>query len=65
MHNRLYSYFEKNKLLYGKPFGLRAHHSIDLALVELVDIVFDSFNERKHTVGIFVNLPKAFETTIF
>ena len=40
----------------------RVHHSTDYALVELIDSIFDSFNERKHAIGIFVDLPKAFDT---
>ena len=62
MYNRLYSYFGQNKILYGKQFGLRSHHSTDHALVELVDSVFDSFNETIHMIGVFVDLSKAFET---
>ena len=46
MYNRSYSYFDQNKILYGKQFGFRDHHSNDLALVELVDSIFDSFNEK-------------------
>ena len=62
MRNRLYSYFYQNKILYGKQFGFRAHHSTDHALAELVDSTFDSFNERKHTIGIFADLSKALDT---
>ena len=62
MYNRLYLYFDQNKILYGKQFRFRAHHSTDLALVVLVDSIFDSFNERKHLIGIFVDLPKLFDT---
>ena len=46
MYNRLYSQFDQNKILYGKEFGFRAHHSTNHALDELVDSIFDSFNER-------------------
>ena len=62
MYNRLYSYFDQNKILYGKQFEFRAHHSTDHALVELVDSTFDSSNERKDMIGIFVDLSKAFDT---
>ena len=62
MYNRMYLYFDQNKILYGKQFEFRAHHSTDHALVELVDSLFDLFNERKHTIGIFVGLSEAFYT---
>lgn len=62
MYNRLYSYFDQNKILYGKQFGFRAHHFTDHALVELADSAFDLFNQRKHTISISINLSKAFGT---
>ena len=49
-------------MLYEKQFGFRVHHSTDHVLVELADSIFDSFNERKHTIGIFVDLSKPFDT---
>ena len=62
MFNRLYSYFDQYKILYEKHFGFKAHHSTDHVLVELVDSIFCSFNERKHTIGIFADLSKVFDT---
>ena len=62
MCNRLYSYFDQNKILYGKQFGFRVHHSTDHALADLVDRIIASLNERKHTIGKFVDLSKAFDT---
>ena len=62
MCNRLYSYFDQNKILYGKQFGFRVHHSTDHALADLVDRIIASLNERKHTIGTFVDLSKAFDT---
>ena len=47
-----------DKILYGKQFGFRARHSTDHALAELIDSIFDSFNERKHTIGIFATYQK-------
>ena len=62
MFNRLYSYFDQYKILYEKHFGFKAHHSTDHVFVELVDSIFCSFNERKHTIGIFADLSKVFDT---
>ena len=61
MYNRLYSYFCM-EILHGKQFEFWVHHSTNFASVKLVHSIFDSFNERKHTIGIFVNLSKAFDT---
>ena len=48
--------------MYRKQFGFRVHHSIDHALVDLVDNIFCLFNKRKHMIYIFANLSKAFDT---
>ena len=50
------------EILHGKQFEFWVHHSTNFASVKLVHSIFDSFNERKHTIGIFVNLSKAFDT---
>ena len=50
------------EILNGKQFEFRVHHSTNFASVKLVHSIFDSFNERKHTIGIFVDLSKAFDT---
>lgn len=62
MYNKLYSYFDKNKILYGKQFKFRAHHSTDHPLFELVDSIFDSFNERKH---ILIKMTENMKKIIF
>ena len=62
MYNKLYSYFDKNKILYGKQFKFRAHRSTDHPLFELVDSIFDSFNERKH---ILIKMTENMKKRIF
>ena len=62
MYNQLYTYLDQNNILYKKQFGFRAGHSTDHALTELVDNVCRSFNENKYTLGVFIDLSKAFDT---
>ena len=57
-----FTYFDQSKMLCGKQLGFRAHHSTDHALVELTDSIFHLFDDRKHTVAIFVHLSKPFDT---
>ena len=57
-----FTYFDQSKTLYGKQLGFRAHHSTDHVLVELIDSIFHLFDDRKHTIGIFAHLSKAFDT---
>ena len=62
MYNRLYDYFTANSILFIKWFGFRAGHSIEHALLELIDHICDSFNDKNYFLGIFIDLSKAFDT---
>ena len=62
MYNRLYDYFTVNSILFNKQFGFRAGHSTEHALLELIDQICDSFNDKNYFLGIFVDLSKAFDT---
>ena len=62
MYNRLYSYLIQNNLLFEKQFGFRAGHSTEHALVQLIDQICDSFNNNHYTLGVFIDLSKAFDT---
>ena len=61
MHNRFYSYLTQNNILFNKQFSFWAGHSIEHALLELVDQISNTFNDKNYLVGIFVDLSKAFD----
>ena len=62
MYNRLYQYLTENKILYPKQFGFQTGHSTEHAIVQLVDQIFESFEYNKYTLGVFIDLSKAFDT---
>ena len=62
MYNRLYDYFTANSILFNKQFGFRAGHSTEHALLELIDQICDSFNDKNYFLGIFIDLSKDFDT---
>ena len=62
MYNRVYKYLTENNLLFQKQFGFREGHSTSHAIVNLVSNVCNSFNENKTTLGVFIDLLKAFDT---
>ena len=62
MYNRLYKYLCKEKLLYSKQFGFQKGHSTDHAIVHLVDQIYESFENDNYTLGVFIDLAKAFDT---
>ena len=62
MYNRVYNYLNDNNLLFQKQFGFKKGHSTDHALIELINSIYDSFNQNKYTFGVFIDLSKAFDT---
>ena len=62
MYNRVYKYLTENNLLFQKQFRFRESHSTSHAIVNLVSNIYNSFNENKFTLGVFIDLSKAFDT---
>ena len=62
MYNRLYKYLIENNILYSKQFGFQNGHSTDHTVVQLVDQIIESFENSKYTLGVFIDLSKAYDT---
>ena len=62
MYNRLYKYLTTEKLLYSKQFGFQTGLSTEHAIVKLVDQIYKSFEKDHYTLGVFIDLSKAFDT---
>ena len=62
MYNRLYKYLTENNLLYCKQFGFQKGHSPQHAILQLVEQINQSFEKNEFTLGVFVDLSKAFDT---
>ena len=61
MYNRLYKYLTTEKL-YSKQFGFQTGLSTEHAIVKLVDQIYKSFEEDHYTLGVLMDLSKAFDT---
>ena len=61
-YNRLYSFLEKQNFFYNYQFGYRKNHSTTHAIAILVEKISQSFACKKATLGIFLDLSKAFDT---
>ena len=62
MYNRLYKYQTTEKILYPKQFGFQRGHSTEHPIVKLTNQIYESFERSKYTLGVFINLCKAFDT---
>ena len=62
MYNRVYNHLHDNNLLFHKQFGFRKGHSTYHTLIKLIDSIYDSFNQNKYILGVFIDLSKAFDT---
>ena len=62
MYRRLYNFLELNEVLYDLQFGFRASHSIDHALISLIESIKNTLNNKKYGCGIFIDKQQAFDT---
>ena len=62
MYRRLIDYLTKHSILNNHQYGFRKKHSTFMAILELTNKIFDSFEKNKFTIGIFIDLKKAFDT---
>lgn len=58
---QLHSHFIKNKLLHHKQFGFTRGRSTTDAGVELLNHIFDAWEDSHDALGIFCDLSKAFD----
>ena len=59
MYKRVHMYLQENKIIYYKQFGFQAGQSTNHAIVQLLD---GNFEENEYTLGVFIDLSKAFDT---
>ena len=62
MYNRLYKFLLEKNILYQKKFGFQNAHSTEHAILQLVNQITEAFSQGKYTLGIFIDLSKAFDT---
>ena len=59
---RLYNYLVKYSILYDNQYGFRKNHSSSLALIHLYEKLSSAIDNKEYTLGVFIDLPKAFDT---
>lgn len=62
MYDRLNLFLEKHKIIYDLQFGFQKNKSAVMALIEAVDIITKALDKGEVTIGISLDLSKAFDT---
>ena len=58
VHTRLYRFLPSNNILYEYQFGFREFHSSGLALIDVVDNIFEHLDNCNSGVGICISIYK-------
>ena len=62
IYKGVYSYLERNNILYNSQYGFRTNHNCEQVIMELVLRLLHARERGEHSVGIFLDLSKAFDT---
>ena len=62
MYNRLLKYLDQNNILFPSQYGFRRKHSTNLATIELITKISQAIDNNENTLGVFLDLAKAFDT---
>jgi len=62
MYKRLYDYLSFNNVLYDYQFGFRKYHFTSLALIDVMDGIYQQLDNSNIVIGIYLDLQKAFDT---
>ena len=62
VYARLLNHLADNQFLHNLQFGFRSNHSTAHALIQLIDKISQAIDRKEFTVGVFIDLAKAFDT---
>lgn len=62
VYTRLIQHLDKNNIFYAHQYGFRKQHSTYMALVHFLTEIYKAKDRKENTVGIFLDLSKAFDT---
>ena len=61
-NSRLENFLDKHKILDDNQYGFRENRSTSHALIETIEDITNSLDKKQVTIGIFIDLKKAFDT---
>ena len=60
--DRSNKFINKHNLLTDSQYGLRPYRSTSLAVIELIEKITNSLDQKNYAAGVFIDLKKAFDT---
>ena len=61
-NSRLSAFLDKNNIINPSQYGFRENMSTSYALTELINEITSSLNNKMYSIGVFIDLKKAFDT---
>lgn len=62
LYDRLFSYVKQRSILYPLQHGFQPEHSTYMSLLDIQDKISAAFDKNEYSLGIFLDLAKAFDT---
>ena len=62
IYNRLYNFLLSENVIYENQFGFRKMHSTSHAINYSINKILSEIEAKRHVIGIFIDLSKAFDT---
>ena len=62
MYNRLVEYLNENKIITDSQYGFLKNKSTESAITTFTNHILKAYDKREYTIGVFLDLSKAFDT---
>ena len=62
IYKRLYNFLQLNDIFYSSQYGFRSKHSTIHAVTEFIEDIVQGYEDKEHTLAVYIDLSKAFDT---